>query len=126
MALPEFSRGYRQGDEIIPLIPSVIHYTSDRRSWIGNQVLVNGLYHSERTFRWMKRYISHRSPIKIRIDDRELSHFDAGKDFLTSILTVAREELSLQDEEIALTVPICTPCNLTGAPTFRPFKAPSK
>jgi molecular chaperone DnaK len=135
MALPEFSRGYRQGDEIIPLIPSVIHYTSDRRSWIGNQVLVNGLYHSERTFRWMKRYISHRSPIKIRIDDRELSHFDAGKDFLTSILTVAREELSLQDEEIALTVPVESyehyenwlgeVADAAGLPRFRLIDEPS-
>ncbi len=140
LAIPEFSRLVQQGDSLqdsvqIPVIPSVIHYTGDGRRWVGNQVLQNGLYNSEHTFRWMKRYISHRSPIKIKIDGQELSHFDAGKDFLLSILTIAKEELSLQDEEIALTVPVdayehyenwlAEVADSAGLPRFRLIDEPS-
>ncbi len=104
--IPDYARVYQQGEEKIAVIPSLIHYARDQRRWIGNQVLQQDLYESERTFRWMKRYINHRSPIKIRIDGAEISPAQAGKEFLTSILVFAAQEANLQNEEIALTVPV--------------------
>jgi molecular chaperone DnaK len=106
--LPEFGRIYQQGGEEISVIPSLIHYASQPqgRRWIGGQVLQKGLYDSPRTFRWMKRYISHRSPYKVNLDDHQLTPFIAGKDFLNILLVYASEQLGLKDEEIALTVPV--------------------
>jgi molecular chaperone DnaK len=104
--IPDYGRLIQQGEEQISVIPSLIHYTADRRRWIGNQVLTQNLYHSPRTFRWMKRYISNRSPIRIRLDEREINPMEAGKDFLSTILLVASQEFNLHEEEIALTVPV--------------------
>jgi len=104
--IPDYARVYQQGEERVSVIPSLIHYAADQRRWIGNQVLQQNLYESERTFRWMKRYINHRSPIKVRIDGAEISPAQAGKEFLTSILVFAAQEANLQNEEIALTVPV--------------------
>jgi molecular chaperone DnaK (HSP70) len=109
--LPDYGRSlhYRQSDqaaEPISIVPSLIHYAADNRRWIGQQVHSHNLYDSERTFRWMKRYIARRSPVKVRLDGREISHFEAGHDFLTTILTFAAGELNFRDEEVALTVPV--------------------
>ena len=104
--LPDLCRYYQQGDEQISVIPSLIHYAEDNRRWIGNQVIQRGLYQSERTFRWMKRYISHRSPVKFNVDGKELSHQGAGRDFLSSVLLFASQEFDIHDEEIALTIPV--------------------
>jgi molecular chaperone DnaK (HSP70) len=65
-----------------------------------------GLYQSERTFRWMKRFIANRSPAKVRLDGREVSHFDAGRDFLSALLAVVGAELDPGDEEVAFTAPV--------------------
>src|SRR5512135_954568 len=73
-------------------VPSVIHYSEDRRVWIGAQVLDRGLERSGRTFRWMKRYIANRSPFKLRIDGRDRSQEEAGRDFLSAILASAAGE----------------------------------
>ena len=104
--IPDFGRSVQQAGEAVSVVPSLIHYGPDQRRWIGAQVLQHNLYQSERTLRWMKRYISRRSPVKIQIDGRAISHFDAGKDFLTSVLLVAAQETGLQDEEIALSAPV--------------------
>lgn len=102
--LSEFSQA---GEEPISVIPSLIHYAADRRRWVGNQVIQQNLrYDNERTFWWMKRYISNRSPIRKRLDGREVSHLDAGEDFLTAVLTFAAAQLEIANEEIALTVPV--------------------
>lgn len=106
LEFPEYSRLVAQGSGQVSMIPSLIHYGPDQRRWIGNQVLEKGLYGSARTFRWMKRYIGHRSPIKIHIDGQEISPHDAGRDFLSTLLITAREEQDLRDQEIALTVPV--------------------
>jgi molecular chaperone DnaK (HSP70) len=129
---------YRRGDptaEAISLVPSIIHYAADNRRWLGNQVLSQNLYDSERTFRWMKRYIANRSPVKIRLDGREVSHFDAGRDFLATVLAFAAAELSLRDEEVALTVPVeayehyedwlAGVAEAAGLPRFRLIDEPS-
>jgi molecular chaperone DnaK len=104
--IPEYCRTFRQGEDEIAVAPSLIHYTADNRRWIGNQVLERGLYHSRQTFRWMKRYISQRSPIKVRVYDREITPVDAGRDYLSTLLLFAAQELDLRGEEIALSVPV--------------------
>ena len=96
----------QQGGEQISIIPSVIHYTTDRRQWIGQQVLDRDLYHSPGTFRWMKRYIGNRSMMKKHVNGREIAFPDAGRDFLSTVLLFASEELSIGDEEVALTLPV--------------------
>src|SRR5439155_12141213 len=76
------------------------------RCGLGEQVTSKKLYDSERTFRWMKRYIARRSPARIRLGNRSLSHVEAGRDFLTAVLASTAAELSLREEEIALAVPV--------------------
>src|SRR5438309_300361 len=92
--LPDFGQPirYRHGEqttETISVVPSLIHYAADGRRWLGQQVLDQGLLESPRTFRWMKRYVARRSPAKLRLDGRDVSHADAGRDFLTAVLTSA-------------------------------------
>lgn len=104
--IPEFGSIEQVGDDQVSLVPSLINYVDEQRRWIGQQVRAQNLYHSGRTFRWMKRYIANRSPVRMRIDGMIVSYFDAGRDFLSSILYYAAEELQIGDEEIALTVPV--------------------
>ena len=104
--IPDYGYFHQQGDEQFSVIPSLIHYAPEKRRWIGGQILQRELYGAERTFRWMKRYISNRSPVKLRFDGQAISHFDAGKDFLSAVLLFAAAELDLKNEEIALTVPV--------------------
>lgn len=111
LSMAEYSRSvrYRQADRAIEeahIIPSVIHYAADQRRWLGQQVVSRELYESERTFRWMKRYIARRNPGKVRVDGREVSHFDAGRDFLSTVLTFALDAADCRGEEVGLTVPV--------------------
>src|SRR4029077_12328832 len=76
--IPDYGRQihYRQGDrgvEQISIVPSLIHYDQGGRRWLGKQVLSQNLYESERTLRWMKRYIARRSPVKLKVNGREIS-----------------------------------------------------
>jgi molecular chaperone DnaK len=97
----------RDGQAEVPaVVPSLIHYAADGRRWLGQQVRQNNLLDAEGTFRWMKRYITHRSPIKRRLPGGEKSHNEAGGDFLSAVLAFAAAELDLGNEEIALTVPV--------------------
>lgn len=104
--VPGYGHLYQHGGEQVSVVPSLIHYAEDRRRWVGTQVIERNLSASPRTFRWMKRYIAVRSPGRVRLDGREVSHLEAGKDFLSSVLIAARTELGMGDEEIALTVPV--------------------
>jgi molecular chaperone DnaK (HSP70) len=109
--LAEYGRQFRyrggdQAEEPISVIPSIIHYAPDKRRWLGKQVLKHDLVDSERTVRWMKRYISRRTPIKLRLNGREVSYQEAGHDFLSGILTAAAAHLDLGDEEVAFTAPV--------------------
>lgn len=133
--LPDFGRLFKQGDETISLIPSLIHYAKENRRWIGNQVLQKGLYNSNQTFRWMKRYISHRSPYKVRINGGEITPFIAGQDFLSTVLIFAGQEMGLGDEEIAFSAPVeayehyenwlSSVAESAGMPRFRLIDEPS-
>lgn len=104
--IPDYGHLIQQGEEQISVIPSLAHYTDDGRLWLGEQVLQRNLKQSNQTFRWMKRYIINRSPIQKQIYGRSISHSQAGRDFLSSILLFATQELDLHDEEVALTVPV--------------------
>jgi molecular chaperone DnaK (HSP70) len=93
-------------EERIAIIPSLIHYTVDGRRWIGNQILMQKLAESPQTFRWMKRYIARRSPVRINVNGRPVSHFAAGRDFLTAVLAFAVAQVHPTDEDVALAVPV--------------------
>jgi molecular chaperone DnaK len=106
--VPDYGRrlSYNRGsqEESISVVPSLIHYAPGGQRLLGEQV--RDLKASERTFRWMKRYIAHRSPAKIRIDEQQISHFDAGRDFLAALMAFVAADQEIGDEEIALTVPV--------------------
>lgn len=104
--VPDYGQFYQQGNEKVSVVPSLIHYAADRRRWVGHQVQQQNLSMSDRTFRWMKRYIANRSPVQRRLDGKQISHFEAGKDFLSTVLLFAAQELNLGDEEVAFTVPV--------------------
>ena len=133
--IPEYSQQYTQGLDRIPIIPSLIHYDQDRRVWIGAQVFRQGLADSPRTLRWMKRYISHRSPMKINLDDREITPYIAGQDFLSAVMISAALEANLTDEEVGLSVPVeafehyenwlASVAEISGMPRFRLIDEPS-
>ena len=133
--IPAFGMIQQQGGEDISLIPSLIHYADENRTLIGSQVIERGLRQSPRTLRWMKRYISNRSPNKIRIDGREITPYLAGQDFLTSVLVFAGQEVGFRDEEVALSVPVeafehyenwlVSVAEIAGMPRFRLIDEPS-
>jgi molecular chaperone DnaK len=109
--LPQYGReiAYRRASgelETISVIPSLIHYSDENQRWIGEQVRSRNWVHSDRTFRWMKRYIAHRSKRAIKIGNAKLTNFDAGKDFLTSVLGFVAAEINLDDDEVGFTVPV--------------------
>jgi molecular chaperone DnaK (HSP70) len=71
--IPDYGYFYQHNQEKISVIPSQIHYASDQRRWLGYQVEQQNLTKSDRTFRWMKRYISNRSPVQRKIDVSKLN-----------------------------------------------------
>ncbi|MCF7763411.1 MAG: Hsp70 family protein [Verrucomicrobia bacterium] len=90
----------------ISVIPSLIHYSADGKRWIGAQVIEKGFAGSAETFALMKRYIANRSPVSRRLRGRSISHFEAGRDFLSAVLLFACQEGGGSGEEVALTVPV--------------------
>jgi molecular chaperone DnaK (HSP70) len=136
LLLPDYGVRAAAGDtEAVALVPSLIHYAADNRRWLGQQVRRQNLAEAEGTFRWMKRYVAHRSPIKRRLHGAEISYFDAGRDFLAAVLTFAGAELNLGAEEVALTVPVeafehyedwlTGVAEVAGMPRFRLIDEPS-
>jgi len=107
LRIPDYGRLFVHGDDRVPVVPSVIHYTADGRQFIGDQVVQRGVASAVGTFRWMKRYVANRSPVRVRVGGRQVSHFDAGHDYLSTVLGMGAIEAGLgHDEEIALTVPV--------------------
>ncbi len=104
--IPDFGRFNQFGNETVSIVPSLIHYAADGQRWIGNQVLQRNLYPSDRTFRWMKRYISRRSSAQIKLDGQSRSSADAARDFLSAVLGKAKEALHLTDEPVAFSAPV--------------------
>jgi molecular chaperone DnaK len=115
LILPDYNRDLTVagGDgafAAVPVVPSLIHYAADGEQWwVGEQVHAQGLYEDAQTSRWMKRYVARRTPTKLRLaDGREITPADAGRDFLSAVLTVAANGVDVNpaEEEIALTVPV--------------------
>jgi molecular chaperone DnaK (HSP70) len=109
--VPDYGKeiNYRRHDgsaEKISIIPSLIHYAAGNRRWIGQQVIAEGLYDSARTFRWMKRYICRRSPVAMHFEGRNISHYDAARDFLAAVLTFAVSAVGPGDADVGFTVPV--------------------
>lgn len=133
--IPDYGFSWEQNGETVSIIPSLIHYAPDGRIWIGSQVRQQDLENSPRTFRWMKRYINQRSPYHLRLEDRDLTPYQAGQDFLNAILVFAAQEIEFRDEEIALSVPVeafehyeewlTAAASQAGMPRFRLIDEPS-
>lgn len=101
-----YARVQDNGPDKTFVIPSLVHFSEDHKTYFGDQIHQMNLYHSPRTFQWMKRYISHRSPVERMIDGRRINYLDAGTAFLTEILSQSCLAAGLTDEEVALTVPV--------------------
>jgi molecular chaperone DnaK len=133
--IPDYGYAWEQNGETASIIPSLIHYAQDGRIWIGSQVRQQQVENSPRTFRWMKRYINQRSPYRLRLEERELTAYQAGQDFLNAILVFAAQEIDFGDEEIALSVPVeafehyeewlTAAASQAGMPRFRLIDEPS-
>jgi molecular chaperone DnaK len=80
--VPDYGRFFGDGADSVLVVPSLIHYTGDGRQFLGDQVRSRNLYHAAGTFRWMKRYIANRSPLKVPVNGRQLSHHEVGRDLL--------------------------------------------
>ncbi|MDQ3462092.1 MAG: Hsp70 family protein [Actinomycetota bacterium] len=106
LAIPDYARLFSHDGEEVPVVPSVVHYGEGDRLLVGDQVRQANVANAPGTFRWMKRYIAHRSPAKTKVGGRNVSHFEAGRDFLTAVLAFAAVEAGVGDEEVALTVPV--------------------
>lgn len=106
LQLKDYSRIQETDSENVFIVPSLIHFAPDYKYLYGEEVLKNNLYHSPRTFQWMKKYISQRSPIERHFDDKRVNYFDAGKRFLSEIMNTAATHVQTDDEEIVLTVPV--------------------
>lgn len=104
--IPDYGTLSAQDEDQLPFIPSLIHYAEDGRRWLGHQVLDRDLNQKPGTFRWMKRYINLRSPLRKIIDGRDITPSIAGQDFLSTLLIFALENLENQDEEVAFSVPV--------------------
>ncbi|MEU6717019.1 Hsp70 family protein [Nonomuraea sp. NPDC046802] len=135
LRVPDYGRFFGHSDHRVPVVPSLIHYTEDGRQLLGDQVVAANLYQAEGTFRWMKRYIANRSPLKVMANGRRLSHVDAGRDFLSTVLAFAAVEAGAEGEEIALTAPVesfehyedwlAEVSEAAGMPRFRLIDEPS-
>ncbi|MBI4928992.1 MAG: Hsp70 family protein [Anaerolineae bacterium] len=135
ISIPEYSAISRITQEDVAIIPSLIHYEIDGRIWIGDQVIKKDLVRSNQTFRWMKRYISNRSPVRVGINGKEITPYQAGEDFLSAVLVSAAQEIDLANEEVGFSVPVeayehyenwlVTVAEKAGMPRFRLIDEPS-
>jgi len=107
---PILVEGYGvKSPEGIPIIPSLIHYAPGGEVWIGNEVLDRNLqYDQENTFRLMKRYISNKAPEIPRNlgNGIKKTFYEAGGDFLRAVLEAAAAYFSIEDDEVAFSVPV--------------------
>lgn len=104
--IPDISQPMQYEKETIWVIPSLINYSPEGKRWLGQQVMERNLCDSNRTFKWMKRYIAMRNPARLFVDEKSISYFEAGQAFLQSILLFAAGEIRFEDEEVAFTVPV--------------------
>ncbi len=104
--IPDYGRFIQQDHQQISVVPSLIYYGNEGIRWIGEQVRQKGQLESNTTFRWMKRYITHRSPAFRQINGERITQTRAGQDFLSTVLLIAAQEIDAQEEEVAFSVPV--------------------
>jgi molecular chaperone DnaK len=106
VAIPDFSRKIPQGEErFAPVIPSVIHYTTEDTVLVGKQVTDLGLLAADGTVRWMAHYANLGSPVRFRIGRRVLSYQVAAADFLSRIIRSTAELYQLSRSDLVVAVP---------------------
>lgn len=89
---------------LIPVTPSTIHY-SQTETLIGDQVVSRGLAEHRDTFRWMKRGIAQNVARRKKTAQGHKSPAQAGQDFLTTLLSYASDQVSLESDEFTFTAP---------------------
>ncbi len=99
LCLPEYSRPNSF------LVPSLIAYDQNGRILIGEQT-GSGTIPDSQVFRWMKRYISLRSPYSLRVGEDRIDAHQAAEDFLRSIFIAAFPDPDNPPDEIILSVPV--------------------
>lgn len=95
--------------ENIPYVPSLIHYESLEKSFVGYQVIERKLENSPGAFRWIKPFVQKGLQLRRPAGDGASVDFQrAGRDFLDKVLTFAAEEgrVDLESAEVAFTVPV--------------------
>jgi molecular chaperone DnaK len=108
LRIPEIGVDKRLGDDVMNVVPSLVHYADEQTVWFGAQVLQRNLYHDNHTFKLMKSVVSRRSgniPRKLA-DDRMISPLRAAEDLVRRLLEDALAELDSADEEVAFSVPV--------------------
>lgn len=106
LEIPGWSRP-SSGDQVsMPQIPSLIHYGGGEARWIGQQVHDLGLRDSPATVRWMKHYISTRSPVRVPLPGGSRSYREVGADFLGAVLSTLPEAAGDGDIEAVFPVPV--------------------
>ena len=109
VALPEIGVDKRAGDELMQVVPSLVHVAGPATTWFGGQVLRRDLYEHPMTFRWMKRYVSRRAvSVPRRLPDgRSMSPLQAAEEFLVRLVQDAAVEVGGGlGEEVAFSVPV--------------------
>lgn len=87
------------------VIPSLVAYEPDGRFFIGAQIPKKASAES-REFRWMKRYISLRSPYSLRVGERRIDAKRAAEDYLHALTAAAFSDMSGYPDELILSIPV--------------------
>lgn len=104
--IPGWSRPCNAEPRSTPVIPSLIHYGGEEARWIGQQVHDRGLLDSPSTVRWMKHYISTRSPVRVPLPGGSRSYREVGADFLQAILSSILPAQGCEEIEAVFPVPV--------------------
>ncbi|WP_428369017.1 hypothetical protein [Methanoregula sp.] len=71
-------------------VPSLVHYTEDRGVLVGEEVVRNRCENHPATARWMRKYLSEKSMVRIPAGgDRRTGYCEAATDFLSRVLSHA-------------------------------------
>lgn len=105
--LDPFTRLQQWQDELIPVIPSLIHYKPDGSYLIGNEVLQANLAVHEHTFIALKT--SFDTIHSVKVGNLKVTTAKAAQDFLTAILKKALAQYRVKkDEAVVFSVPVDT------------------
>ncbi len=106
LRIPGYSRSFVQGEDDVPVVPSLIHYAEDGQRWVGDQVLHRNLRKSRAHVlldEALRRAAQSRT---VRVDGRAVSALRGGPRLPLERPASAAAEAGIEDEEIVLTVPV--------------------